>query len=65
MLLRFPRDAGQSHSPVWILANGFLIAAWLGGEPFDPYPFTLLNLVLSFQAASTGPVVMTLTRLTR
>lgn len=42
----------------WILANGVLIADWLGGEPFDPYPFILLNLVLSFQAAYTGPVVM-------
>lgn len=42
----------------WILANGLLIKSWLGGEPFDPYPFILLNLVLSFQAAYTGPVVM-------
>src|SRR5918999_88163 len=43
---------------LWIVANGFLIRDWLGGEPFDPYPFILLNLVLSFQAAYTGPVVM-------
>jgi uncharacterized membrane protein len=43
---------------MWILANGLLIADWLGGKPFDPYPFILLNLVLSFQAAYTGPVVM-------
>jgi len=42
----------------WIVANGFLIRAWIGGKPFDPYPFILLNLVLSFQAAYTGPVVM-------
>ena len=42
----------------WILANGLLIRDWLGGRPFDPYPFILLNLVLSFQAAYTGPVVM-------
>lgn len=42
----------------WIVANGFLIRDWLGGRPFDPYPFILLNLVLSFQAAYTGPVVM-------
>jgi uncharacterized membrane protein len=42
----------------WILANGLLISSWLGGKPFDPYPFILLNLVLSFQAAYTGPVVM-------
>lgn len=42
----------------WIAANAFFIRAWLGGKPFDPYPFILLNLVLSFQAAYTGPVVM-------
>ena len=30
----------------------------LHGVPFDPYPFILLNLILSFQAAYTGPVVM-------
>ena len=43
---------------VWILLNAFLIRDWLNGEPFDPYPFILLNLMLSFQAAYTGPVVM-------
>ena len=42
----------------WIVANAFLIRDWVGGRPFDPYPFILLNLVLSFQAAYTGPVVM-------
>jgi uncharacterized membrane protein len=42
----------------WIVANAFLIRDWLGGRPFDPYPFILLNLMLSFQAAYTGPVVM-------
>ncbi len=42
----------------WVMANGFLIHAWLGDRPFDPYPFILLNLLLSFQAAYTGPVVM-------
>lgn len=42
----------------WIVANAVLIRDWLGAKPFDPYPFILLNLVLSFQAAYTGPVVM-------
>ena len=42
----------------WLLANAVLIKDWIGGEPFDPYPFILLNLVLSFQAAYTGPVVL-------
>ena len=35
----------------WITVNA-LRKAW------DPYPFILLNLVLSFQAAYTGPIVM-------
>jgi len=43
---------------LWILGNALIIRDWLGGKPFDPYPFILLNLVLSFQAAYTGPVVM-------
>jgi uncharacterized membrane protein len=43
---------------LWILANSIIISNWLGGKPFDPYPFILLNLTLSFQAAYTGPVVM-------
>jgi uncharacterized membrane protein len=43
---------------LWVMANGFIIRDWLGGKPFDPFPFILLNLVLSFQAAYTGPVVM-------
>jgi uncharacterized membrane protein len=43
---------------VWIVMNAFLIRDWLGGGPFDPYPFILLNLMLSFQAAYTGPVVL-------
>jgi uncharacterized membrane protein len=43
---------------LWVAANGFIIRDWLGGKPFDPFPFILLNLVLSFQAAYTGPVVM-------
>jgi uncharacterized membrane protein len=37
----------------WIAAN---IWAWLGA--WDPYPFILLNLVLSFQAAYTAPIIM-------
>jgi uncharacterized membrane protein len=44
---------------LWIVANVALAANWLvSGKPWDPYPFILLNLVLSFQAAYTGPIVM-------
>jgi uncharacterized membrane protein len=38
---------------VWIAAN---VWAWL--SQWDPYPFILLNLVLSFQAAYTAPIIM-------
>src|SRR5207244_3995113 len=37
---------------VWLLVN---IAT---GKPFDPYPFILLNLVLSCLAALQAPVIM-------
>ena len=38
---------------VWIVLN---ITAWI--KRWDPYPFILLNLMLSFQAAYAGPVIM-------
>jgi uncharacterized membrane protein len=37
----------------WIAVNSM---AWIRG--WDPYPFILLNLVLSFQAAFTAPIIM-------
>ena len=43
---------------LWILYNGYVALRLVGGHPFDPYPFILLNLALSFQAAYTGPIVM-------
>lgn len=41
----------------WIVMN-FYLALHYKDKAFDPYPFILLNLVLSFQAAYTGPIVM-------
>lgn len=41
----------------WMAVNVYL-AAHYKDKAFDPYPFILLNLVLSFQAAYTGPIVM-------
>ncbi len=38
---------------IWILLNGL---GWLNS--WDPYPFILLNLLLSFQAAYSAPVIM-------
>lgn len=39
---------------VWILVNVFVLAS----RPFDPYPFILLNLILSCIAAMQAPVIM-------
>ncbi|MEX1313730.1 MAG: DUF1003 domain-containing protein [Desulfotignum sp.] len=38
----------------WILINTIALAA----RPFDPYPFILLNLILSCLAAIQAPVIM-------
>lgn len=43
---------------LWIGANVWLVVTHNPHKPWDPYPFILLNLALSFQAAYTGPVVM-------
>jgi uncharacterized membrane protein len=39
---------------MWIAVNSFLLVK----KPFDPYPFILLNLVLSCLAAVQAPVIM-------
>lgn len=39
---------------VWILVN----VLWLSNKAFDPYPFILLNLILSCLAALQAPVIM-------
>ena len=39
---------------VWIIINSIVILA----RPFDPYPFILLNLVLSCLAAIQAPIIM-------
>lgn len=38
---------------MWIILN---VTAWI--KHWDPYPFILLNLMLSFQAAYTAPIIM-------
>ncbi len=38
---------------IWIVGN-----ALTGTHAWDPYPFILLNLLLSFQAAYTAPAIM-------
>jgi uncharacterized membrane protein len=39
---------------IWILFNIY----WLSNKGFDPYPFILLNLILSCLAALQAPVIM-------
>lgn len=38
---------------IWVILN---ITAWV--RQWDPYPFILMNLVLSLQAAYTAPMIM-------
>jgi len=58
------RVAGLVGSWPFIIVQSLLLASWLAcniylaahfhDKAFDPYPFILLNLVLSFQAAYTA-----------
>lgn len=41
---------------IWILLNSFILIK-LGGS-FDPYPYILLNLVLSMLAAIQAPIIL-------
>jgi CRP/FNR family transcriptional regulator, cyclic AMP receptor protein len=46
---------------VWMLVNTFLLAHLGRGEngaQFDPYPYILLNLMLSMTAAMQAPIIM-------
>jgi uncharacterized membrane protein len=48
----------------FIIIQSVILAIWIAFnaigfvERWDPYPFILLNLVLSFQAAYTAPIIM-------
>jgi uncharacterized membrane protein len=48
----------------FILSFFFVLLLWIGvnaallARPFDPYPFILLNLVLSCLAAIQAPIIM-------
>ena len=39
---------------IWIIINAY----WFANKGFDPYPFILLNLILSCLAALQAPVIM-------
>jgi len=43
---------------VWMLTNGYIMLKYLNGNLIDPYPFILLNLVLSCLAAVQAPIIL-------
>lgn len=59
------RVAGAGGSWTFIIAFGCVLALWITinshlllQRPFDPFPFILLNLVLSCLAAIQAPIIM-------
>jgi len=59
------RIAAVGGSWLFISAFGLFLLLWIAGNslallhrPFDPYPFILLNLVLSCLAAIQAPIIM-------
>lgn len=62
------RIAAFGGSWTFIILFGLAIASWVvvntvlllraGTQPFDPYPFILLNLFLSLVAAIQAPIIM-------
>lgn len=55
--------AAVMGSWTFIVAQSLVLCLWIGinaysGKPWDPYPFILLNLALSFQAAYAAPIIM-------
>jgi uncharacterized membrane protein len=59
-------DAVTGFMGSWrfLILQTVLVAAWLAGniyllsKPFDPYPFILLNLAFSTQAAYAAPLIL-------
>jgi uncharacterized membrane protein len=57
-------SAGMGSWPFLIVQTFFMIVwvsinvVWLLNKGWDPYPFILLNLVLSLQATYAGPIVL-------
>src|SRR3954465_161657 len=59
---RFARFFG---TPTFIIGQTILVILWIAlnasqilFEPFDPYPFILLNLAFSTQAAYAAPLIL-------
>lgn len=43
---------------IWLGYNGYVALHYLHGGAFDPYPFILLNLLFSTQAAYAAPLIL-------
>lgn len=43
---------------IWMILNVYFLIEYKIGKPWDPYPFILLNLVLSCLAAIQAPVIL-------
>lgn len=58
------RVTGFMGSWRFLILQTLIVAAWLAGNayllsrPFDPYPFILLNLAFSTQAAYAAPLIL-------
>jgi uncharacterized membrane protein len=58
------RVTGFLGSWMFIVIQTVLVAIWIGANialltrPFDPYPFILLNLAFSTQAAYAAPLIL-------
>jgi uncharacterized membrane protein len=58
------RVTGFMGSWPFILIQTVIVLIWLGGniyllsQPFDPFPFILLNLAFSTQAAYAAPLIL-------
>jgi uncharacterized membrane protein len=43
---------------IWMILNSYYWINYLSGDPFDPFPFILLNLILSCLAAIQAPIIL-------
>lgn len=43
---------------IWLTYNGYAAVHYLHSSEFDPYPFILLNLLFSTQAAYAAPLIL-------
>jgi len=43
---------------IWMIFNVYFLVQYNSGKAFDPYPFILLNLVLSCLAAIQAPIIL-------